>query len=74
MILSRERSQLGKVARKAVLLTAISCSLLVHAAAQEEQELAQVLLAKKALICGEDGRETINNAAVIFRDGKIEAR
>jgi imidazolonepropionase-like amidohydrolase len=73
VILSRERSQLGKVARKAVLLTALSCSLSVHVSAQEEPEVAHVLLAKKALICGADGRETINNAAVIFRDGKIEA-
>jgi imidazolonepropionase-like amidohydrolase len=37
------------------------------------QETAQVLFAKKALICGVDGRETINDAAVIVRGGRIEA-
>ncbi|MDE0890977.1 MAG: hypothetical protein OSB14_02185, partial [Planctomycetota bacterium] len=73
MIPSRERSKLEKAAGKAVLLTALSCSLSVHVSAQEEPEVAHVLLAKKALICGADGRETINHAAVIFRAGKIEA-
>ncbi len=37
------------------------------------QETAQVLFAKKALICGVDGRETINDAALIVREGRIEA-
>ena len=37
------------------------------------QETAQVLYAQKALICGAEGDETINGAALVFRDGRIEA-
>ena len=73
MILSKERSKVWEAARKATLLTVLSCSLPAYASALEEPESLHVLLAKKALICGEDGRETINHAMVILRDGKIEA-
>ena len=73
MILSRESSKLGEAARVATLLTALLCSLPAYAAASQEVQAPQVLLAKKALICGEEGRETINHAAILIRDGKIEA-
>jgi imidazolonepropionase-like amidohydrolase len=48
----------------------IVCACVLPAAAQET---AQVLFAKKALVCGEDGRETINDAAVIVCEGRIVA-
>ena len=46
------------------------CACVLPASAQET---AQVLFAKKALICGVEGRETINDAAVVLRDGAIVA-
>jgi len=52
----------------AALSFACLCALPVAA-----QETAQVLIAEKALICGAEGRETINHAAVVIVDGRIEA-
>jgi imidazolonepropionase-like amidohydrolase len=37
----------------------------------QAQQTVHVLLAEKALICGVDGRETIQHAALVLRDGKI---
>ena len=68
MIARREMTRSRGAGRLAALSIACSCALPVAA-----QETAQVLIAEKALICGAEGLETINHAAVVFRDGQIEA-
>ena len=68
MIPTREQARARGAGRMAALSIACSCALPVAA-----QETAQVLIAEKALICGAEGRETINHAAVVIVDGRIEA-
>jgi len=68
VIARREMTRSRGAGRLAALSIACSCALPATA-----QETTQVLIAEKALICGAEGLETINHAAVIFRDGRIEA-
>ena len=53
--------------------TALALLISAGALPAPAQETAQVLYAQKALICGVEGDETINGAALVFRDGRIEA-
>lgn len=66
MIPIRERARVRGAGRLMGLSIVCVCVLPVGA-----QEVVQVLLAEKALICGVDGRETINHAAVVLGGGRI---
>ena len=76
MISARELFEGREVRRSASALSVCLISLLgcvCLSPAALAQEMPQVLLAEKALICGAEGLDTINHAALIVRDGKIEA-